>query len=379
MTRLVVCLDGTWNNAASEVERDDGTKVFRPSNVLKIARAATIGDQVTYYDAGVGGMNRADSGSSKLLRRADNILGGALGAGFEANIEDAYTFLANNWSGGDELFVFGFSRGAAQARSLVHFIDWVGGFPQKRDAFFVPHLFSDYLDDAGAGSGAEYWKLRNEKLAARGDDLLQPIVPANIRLLAVWDTVLALGTRFWTRTDAAAQRIDFHTPKAPSLNVERVVHAMAIDEQRHDFRAEIFDAPNSAHLEQRWFAGVHSNVGGGLKDDSLANFALHWFVEEAQAKGLQFDAKFLSFFVGNCERDASIKSTGFKLLDMLLRPLRGYEGERDLLATRGMVPDQSVFDRLKARRDYRPKNLLRYLRANPEMHDKLSPEVRNAL
>lgn len=379
MTRFVVCLDGTWNNAASEVERDDGTKVYRPSNVLKLARGATLPDQTTYYDAGVGAMNRAPSGSARLLRKTDNVLGGALGAGFEVNIEEAYSFLANNWSPGDQLFVFGFSRGSAQARSLVGFIDWVGGFPQKQDSYFVPHLFSRYLEGAAAGSGADLWQERNEKLAARGDAPLAEIVEADVQLLGVWDTVLALGTRFWSRTDATTRRVSFHTPSTPPKNVGRVVHAIAIDEQRHDFRAEIFDAPNSARLEQRWFAGVHSNVGGGLKDDSLANCALLWFIEEAEAKGLQFDRDYLKFFVANPERDASAKSRGFKVLDTLLRPVRGFQGERDLLTPKDMILDQSVFERLNARGDYRPNNLLRYLRAHPELHEKLSPELRRAL
>ena len=376
MTRFIVCLDGTWNNAASPVEREDGTSVYRPSNVLKLARAAQLPGQVTYYDSGVGAMNRAPSGAARALRFTDNALGGALGAGFEVNIEEAYTFLANNWNPGDEIFVFGFSRGASQARSLVRFIEWVGGFPQKQDAFFVPHLFTDYIDRMGDGSGQEFWDARNETLRKRGGEALADLVPAGVKLLAVWDTVLAIGTRFWSRTDATSKRVDFHTSPTPPAIAERVVHAIAIDEQRHDFRAEVFSAPNSERLEQRWFAGVHSNVGGGLRDDSLANCALHWFVEEAREKGAQFDAPFLEHFVANPSRDASEKTTGYKVLDTVLRPVRGFKGERDLLTPEGMKLDPSVIERLNQRSDYRPENLRRFLRRNPQLHASLKAEVR---
>ena len=130
MKRFVICLDGTWNNAASEKERRDGSRVYRPTNVLKLARATRTSDQdgvlqITYYDAGVGAMNRAPNLRTKVVRFFDNKLGGGWGAGFEVNIEEAYTFLANNYIEGDEIFVFGFSRGASQARSLCRLIECV--------------------------------------------------------------------------------------------------------------------------------------------------------------------------------------------------------------------------------------------------------------
>ena len=111
MKRFVICLDGTWNNASREVENVEGAKVFRPTNVLKVARATKLRDaagssQITYYDAGVGAMNRAPDLGSRIVRWTDNTVGGGWGGGFDVNIEEAYTFLANNYSAGDEIFIF---------------------------------------------------------------------------------------------------------------------------------------------------------------------------------------------------------------------------------------------------------------------------------
>ncbi len=133
MKRLILCLDGTWNSTYKKGKREDGTKVLKPSNVLKLARAIQPIDnqghhQVVYYDTGVGAMSKYPGFANKFLSRIDNYLGGAWGAGFEVNIEDALTFIINNYSAADinklsdEILVFGFSRGAATARALTQFI-----------------------------------------------------------------------------------------------------------------------------------------------------------------------------------------------------------------------------------------------------------------
>ncbi len=69
----------------------------------------------------------------------------------EANIEEAFRFLAHNYSAGDRVFVFGFSRGAAQARALTHFLDWLGGVPAKGDAYFGPLFFLHWVKTRGHG------------------------------------------------------------------------------------------------------------------------------------------------------------------------------------------------------------------------------------
>jgi hypothetical protein len=383
MKRFVVCLDGTWNNAAKEVERKaTGDRVYRPTNVLKLARGTLRADghgtsQITIYDTGVGSMNRAPTGMAKVARKIDNLMGGAFGAGFETNVEQAYTFLANNWEVGDEVFIFGFSRGAAQARSLTNFIGWVGGFPEKADAYYVPTLFTEYLQNHGESSGAAVWEARNEKRRRDSRPELEPIRQSGVRYLGVWDTVLALGRKLKRK---ASPELTFHVPRTPPAHVDRVRHAIAIDERRHDFRADIFDA-GGADLEQRWFCGVHSSVGGGLLDDSHANCALRWLVEEAKGVGLAIDEKFLSHYDERPGRPIPSKAGMYKLLDTVLRPIRGFRGERDLLEVDGMTLDDTVYERLNddnVKPPYLPKNLLRYLAEHSELHDKLSERVRRA-
>ena len=388
MKRFVICLDGTWNNTSREVEREEGSKVYRPTNVLKLARATLrkAGDvlQITYYDAGVGAMNRAPDTGARIVRWVDNTVGGGWGAGFEVNIEEAYTFLANNYSVGDEIFVFGFSRGAAQARSLCRLIEWAGGFPSKNDVYYVPRIFTRYLKDKGEVRQPTLWNELNARRADRGDPPLDPMKPANVAFLGVWDTVLALGSRFTGGGRTTSPEKQFHTPAAPPKEVSRVRHAIAIDEARHDFQPEVFEQ-DTAHpsLEQRWFAGVHSNVGGGLENDGLANCALRWIVEEAEAAGLGVRDEYLRFFREYPQSAVAPKSAGFRVADTLLRPIRGFNGVRNLNAREGLTLDDTVFDRLNAdpsRHDsmddpYRPKNLLRFLADNAGYDAKLEPDA----
>ncbi len=129
------------------------------------------------------------------------MLGGGWGAGFESNVEEAFRFLSHNHREGDRIFVFGFSRGAAQARALTHFLDWLGGIPAKADAYFGPLFFLHYVRTRGAGRP-------DEVTTADGRRPDQPLVPVTIEFLGVWDTVMALGSRFHaTRETSTAGRV----------------------------------------------------------------------------------------------------------------------------------------------------------------------------
>ncbi len=392
MKRFVICLDGTWNNASREVQRVDGSRVYRPTNVLKLARATRLRaadgvTQITYYDAGVGSMNRAPDFGSRVIRWADNTLGGGWGGGFDVNIEEAYTFLANNYTDGDEIFIFGFSRGASQARSLVRLIEWFGGFPTKNDVYYMPRIVNRYLKRQGEPQSPTLWEELNARREKKRRRLLNPIIPPNIVFLGVWDTVLALGSRIRAGRRTTAKKNRFHTPNQAPAIVRHIRHAIAIDEKRHDFQPEIFEEP-SAHpsLEQRWFAGVHSNVGGGLKSDGLANCALRWMVQEACAVGLDVRDDFLKFY-GEfpLDRIPPQKFT-FKLGDTLLRPLRGFHGVRELSGA-NVTLDDTVVRRFNAdpaqdenfEGPYRPENLLRYFARHREFDDQLAAHALTAV
>jgi hypothetical protein len=174
-----------------------------------------------------------------------------------------------------------------------------------------------------------------------------------------------------------------------------VRHAIAIDEARHDFQPEVFrEDTNHPSLQQRWFAGVHSNVGGGLRWDGLANCALRWIAEEATAVGLAMREDFLGFYQEAPQAVASEKSTGFKIADTIFRPIRGFHGIRNPGKPAGMTLDQSVFDRLNFKPKqspsgpsqppemtipYRPENLLKFLAEHPELDSKLEPDARAAV
>ena len=389
MKRLVICLDGTWNNASKENERDDGSRVFRPTNVLKMARATEKFDkngvlQITYYDAGVGAMNRAPNFRTKMVRFFDNKLGGGWGAGFEVNIEEAYTFLANNYDRGDEVFVFGFSRGASQARSLCSLIEWAGGFPAKNDVYYLPRIFSAFLEAKGQGDVSAMIAEINGRRSKRKQTPLEPFLVPNMAFLGVWDTVLALGSRIQAREGSCNKSYQFHTPATPPQSITTIRHALAIDEQRHDFQPEIFSSSGQCKdFEQRWFAGVHSNVGGGLMDDSLANCTLRWMCEQAMACGLALNAEYLKFFRRYAAGKASQKTSFYKLGDALMRPVRGFNGIRQLDRAPGAKIDKSALERLNAdpaghknlEEPYRPENLLTYLAANPGYDSELNQDV----
>lgn len=393
MTKYVVCLDGTWNNASKEKEKDDGSRVYRPTNVLKVARAVHKFDdeglsQVTYYDAGVGAMHRAPDVRTKIVRFFDNKLGGGWGAGFEINIEEAYSFLANNCNADDEIFVFGFSRGASQARSLCHLIDWVGGFPSKNDVYYVPTLFSAYLDAKGQGDASALVAAIDERNAKkkRKTPPLEPFIKPKMAFLGVWDTVLALGSRILARDGSSRKGERFHTPGTPPRSFAKIRQALAIDERRHDFQPEVWSGPGDCgDFEQRWFSGVHSNVGGGLIDDSLANCALSWICDEVMASGLALNQSYLSHFRAYAQGKQSEQSTAFKIGDTLMRPIRGFAGVRDLSTVRGITLSDSVIKRLNAdpaghdsmKNEYRPETLVQYLAANPQYDDALQPELKN--
>ncbi|MCV0427127.1 MAG: DUF2235 domain-containing protein [Roseibium sp.] len=291
--RLILCLDGTWNSSFNVHERDDKTTVLKPTNPLKLARAVWPQDpgdgtrQITYYDSGVGAQGLYPGVSNKLLNFADSKLGGGWGAGFEANIEQATTFISNNYAEGDQIYVFGFSRGAAQARGLTNFISWLGGVPAKGDAYYIPIFFRHYLEKGGGGSPLD---IRN----SRGEAPAERMMPIKVTYLGVWDTVMALGSRFRATGGTSVSEKSFHVREKPADCVLNARQALAIDEKRYDFRPEIWqDSGSDQTLEQRWFAGAHGNVGGSYGDDGMANIALHWIVDGAKALGLAVDERFL--------------------------------------------------------------------------------------
>jgi uncharacterized protein (DUF2235 family) len=373
--RLVLCLDGTWNSTANEHERETGDKVLRPTNALKVCRAVkpfADKQQITYYDIGVGSLARYSGTANRLLYRADKFLGGAWGAGFEGNVEDALHFIVLNYQPNDEVYIFGFSRGAATARAVTRFLEWSGGIPSKNDAYYMPFFFRHYVESHGdANAFRSLLDETNRRRAQHEDeDNRYPIVfhPVNVRYLGVWDTVAALGSRFASRgKETSAAGRTFHAGKAPASCVRHARQALAIDEKRFDFRPEIWtEGPAGDQvMAQRWFTGVHSNIGGGLATDGLANIALHWIVQGAKSEQLVFDNKFLGHFPPIPTAKVYESWTAmYKALDLVR--FRYGKGKRVIGGAKADI-DPSVFKRMNADAKYRPENVLQYLACQPDL------------
>jgi len=387
--RLVVCLDGTWNSSFAEHMRKDprgAHEVLKPTNTLKTCRAvkpfAKDGiAQICYYDIGVGALAQYPGTANKMLYHFDRILGGAWAAGFEGNVEDALHFLTINFEPEDEVFVFGFSRGAAEARAVTEFLDWNGGLPPKDDAYFLPFLFRAYVGGKGQ-------TLRDDEVAKINDDLQRhkhaPLDVSKFRkvgvtYLGVWETVLALGSRLGaTGATTTAHGRGFFTGKTPAKCVARARQALGVDEHRWDFRPEIWQRPSDdeqkTKMEQRWFVGVHSNIGGGYGRDGLANIALKWMLEGAKDGGLDLDWDFLDHFTPHSNGSLYNSSTfGYRILDGLRRG----DGHRPIPDDAEL--DASIFERMTLRPEdfdkeddhavrelYRPRNVIEFLARKSE-------------
>ena len=153
MKRLILCADGTWN-IRDQIDKATGKR--HPTNVTKVARAvlprdANGVDQVVYYHEGVGT-------SSGL----DRFTGGAFGDGIEANIRELYRFIVYNFEPQDELYFFGFSRGAFTVRTLAGFMNFVG-LVEKDGDYFVPDLYDCYENSQGPGTAE--WDTAHRKIA----------------------------------------------------------------------------------------------------------------------------------------------------------------------------------------------------------------------
>ena len=286
MKRLVICCDGTWNTPDTK----DGDAAA-PSNVVKMARAVRPLDgdgnvQVSYYDEGVGSRG-------SLISR---MWAGATGGGLEENVNEAYLFLVDNYAPGDELFFFGFSRGAFTVRSLAGMIRKCG-LVAKQHADHTMDAYWLYRDPAKAVDGPDALKFRNDYDVDAKIDM---------RFLGVWDTVGALGIP-WRPLAFTRKKHEFHDLKL-STYVANAFQALAIDEQRVHFPPAIWEvqAPHSSEVpvpfaepsspqrvEQTWFPGVHSNIGGGYASCGLSDIALKWMMDAAEAAGLALDQVYL--------------------------------------------------------------------------------------
>lgn len=297
MRRLIFCFDGSWNKLDTKAH---------PTNVVLLAESVLPVDhkgvqQIIYYDEGVG------TASDETFR------GGAFGKGLVQNIREAYRFLIFNYMAGDEIFVFGFSRGAFTARSFIGFIRAVG-ILKVNDANQISEAWALYQKHAVRDSDtpdllrfrADYCpelcitEAEREWRQANGGPAGNELPVLRIRYCGVWDTVGTLG---WKAVSAVVDRSKDKSYDDHDMNLSELVeagrHAVALDERRVHFLPTLWrnvtqsnqhmgkpEQGRDAPYQQKWFAGDHGSVGGGGPERGLSNAALHWVLRGAIRQGL---------------------------------------------------------------------------------------------
>lgn len=271
--KLVVCFDGTWNNADSG---DAETNVSLMARAIRATPQEVGKPQIVLYLRGVGATGLA----------VQRVLEGATGLGLDDNIRSAYMFIAQNYIPGDAIYLFGFSRGAFSARSLAGLIGSCG------------ILRRENLADLGRA-----WRYYKTTKVRSPEDFVarhktKSHVDATIEFMGVWDTVGALGIPASVFGEINQREYGFHDT-TPSRITRHAYHAMAVDEFRDEFVPTFWTGEKPAEckeLHQVWFAGAHSDVGGGYVDRALANIPLLWMARKAEGCGLELDRKMLGAF-----------------------------------------------------------------------------------
>lgn len=318
MKRIAIFCDGTWNKLSAP----------EPTNVVIAARSVlSEADgirQITYYNEGVGTTHT-------VFRGLETKFAGAFGLGLLDKIADAYRFLIFNYTPGDEIYIFGFSRGAFTARSLAGLIrkcgilrkEHVGEIGRAFTFYKNPDIRPDrpeadqfrrsYAYDEQQADAAELGRRVAGSPESKGHE------PFTIKYVGVWDTVGALGVPDNFRLHdllGTAERYRFHDHDLSSI-VEHARHALALDEDRKAFRASEWKnleklslLPGRAgHYQQKWFPGDHGSVGGGGDVRGLSNEALIWIAEGARAAGLKFADHLLEPYARGCDFLAPLTNT----------------------------------------------------------------------
>ena len=303
------------------------------------------------------------------------------GQGLDENIRLAYEWIVENYNDGDEIFIFGFSRGAFTARALANLVA-LDGVLKAGSPIGVSELFERYRK----GNEETIWKLK--EMEASGDKgklteqerwLLKYSQPAKVKMIGVWDTVGSVGVAAGNIPGISRSQFDY-LQTGLRLPIQNGYHAIAVDEHRPDFAPTLWDVhhskdPNApippprplSGVEQRWFVGAHANVGGGYETDLLNQAPLRWMMKKAELLGLSFRS----------EVDLDGDSVTAPTTDSYGAFLAGYYAKvfPPLYRAIGREPDvrddgshininetidASVFKRWRADPTYRPSNLVEW-------------------
>ncbi|MGQ0586727.1 MAG: DUF2235 domain-containing protein [Gammaproteobacteria bacterium] len=321
---LILLFDGTWN------KRSTRTNVIRMRESID-SSGRDDARQPVFYDEGVG---------TKWWNR---LSGGAFGRGLSENIMEGHAWLSRRHVAGDAIFVFGFSRGAYTARSLVGLIRKCGLLNSVTPET-VKQAYELYRDKAAAPDDAKAAEFRTKHSRE-----------TRVRYIGVWDTVGALGIPI-SQIPFSRDFYQWHDTELSRI-VDYAIHAVAVDEHRRDFAPTLWSKakPENVKVEQRWFAGAHSDVGGG-EGGALPNLALRWLQDTAEEAGLIMKKK-----VEVGAEDYSGKITDsfasfmFGIYKFFKKPHQRVFG-----AGANEVVDDSVWQRWRADPSYRPPALAKH-------------------
>ncbi len=329
MKYIIICADGTWNRPEERPGHDF------PTNVLKIARGISPEtsdniSQIVFYDWGLGSYH-------------NNFTAGGFGRGIDKNIMDCYRFIVHNYEPGDQIYLFGFSRGAYTVRSLAGMINNCS-ILKRMEAFRIKEAFELYKNP----------EIKPDDKTSK--DFCQQFSVAGItkiKFIGVWDTVGALGIPLRMLGFVDEKQL-FYDNKI-GANIEIARHALALDECRKDFKPTIWRRRKGLDLVQLWFAGVHSDVGGSYPPDPdggcLADTPLGWMINEAEKAGLSFEHHLKQNLKGKATANAHEEYQGFyKLLG---------RHHRHIPKHTGLHP--SVMERLEAIPKWQPPSLTKHL------------------
>lgn len=269
--RIVICFDGTWNKPDKNKSKESTeTNVYRLYEAVKEIKTGKVVRQLKWYDKGVG---------TKWYEK----IRGSLGYGLSKNIQEGYGQLIDWYEDGDEIFVFGFSRGAYSARSLIGLINNCG-LLKRENKKLISKAYEMYRHREKEPKSEEATNFR---------ELYSKEI--KVKFLGVWDTVGALGIPLEAFKALNDKKYNFHDTKFSSV-IENVFHALAVDEHREDYNVTLFEQDTKVNIEsfeQCWFPGAHSDVGGSYNIRALSDISLEWMMGKAKKFQLEFKTKTL--------------------------------------------------------------------------------------
>ncbi|MBL4711537.1 MAG: DUF2235 domain-containing protein [Gammaproteobacteria bacterium] len=334
--RIVICADGTWSKPEKNLQEDFPTNVLRLARAIKPVAKNNIAQQV-FYDWGIGSYH-------------DETLAGITGKGLNKNIMDDYRYIVQNFSNGDEIYLFGFSRGAYTIRALCGLINNCG-ILKRPDAALIQRAFDLYKTSGEAHSPSGSKSIAFRKKHSHPS--------CQIHFVGVWDTVGAMGIPI-SFLGLFDDKDEFYDTKI-GKNISIARHALAIDEHREDFEPTVWNKNKHNNLQQVWFAGAHSNIGGSYKPDRngavLSDNALAWLIKEAEAAGLSVELHLKNTITKS--PTATLHKSRVKFFKLKKKYLRNIDhGQGDILI------HDSVKTRWDKDKSYRPTNLKKYIKTN---------------